>query len=209
MRKTQLRKDAVECLMMMFREMATKSKNADRLYVEKSRFKEMLYKEFAMTDDSLNERVFTAFDADRDQCISEEEWVIGFSIYLSKENDEKKLRFMFRAYDIKDEGYITRESMFYFLKGCFAMAVVSEEDAEEAPKDLVEIALKKLDFDKDSKVSYGDFAQIVSEEPLLIECLGTCLPQPHVIKKFSTLIAGDKSPWMDKPTNYSKQQIKY
>ncbi|XP_033762067.1 EF-hand calcium-binding domain-containing protein 1-like [Pecten maximus] len=204
-KKTRFKKDAVQCLLMMFREYATEVKNADKPQVDKSKFRDMLQAEFSLTDNVLMDRVFQAFDMDRDTVINEEEWVVGFSVYLSKELDEKKLKFMFRVYDFKDEGSITRESMFYFLKDSFVWTVISEEDADEAPKDLVEIVLKKMDLDKDQRVSYEDFAKVVKEEPLLLEFLGQCLPEAQCVDRFCTLLTGDKSPWTNsKPTKCYK-----
>ena len=43
-------------------------------------------------------------------------------------------------------------------------------------KDLIEITLRKMDLDKDSRVSYKDFQGTVLKEPLLMEAFGQCLP---------------------------------
>lgn len=51
-----------------------------------------------------------------------------------------------------------------------------EEDPDESVKDLVEIVMRKIDIDKDGKVSLKDFQMTVQEEPLLLEAFGRCLP---------------------------------
>lgn len=51
-----------------------------------------------------------------------------------------------------------------------------EEDPDESVKDLVDIVMRKIDKDKDGKVSLEDFQKTVSEEPLLLEAFGKCLP---------------------------------
>ena len=43
-------------------------------------------------------------------------------------------------------------------------------------QDLIEITLKRMDQDKDGRVSYEDFKQTVAQEPLLMEAFGECLP---------------------------------
>ena len=51
-----------------------------------------------------------------------------------------------------------------------------------AAKDMT---LKKIDLDKDGKVSLEDFAGTVRKEPLLLEAFGQCLPEDHVVKQFN------------------------
>lgn len=51
-----------------------------------------------------------------------------------------------------------------------------EEDPDEGVKDLVEIILRKLDADRDGKVSFEDYETTVRNEPLLLEAFGQCLP---------------------------------
>ena len=43
-------------------------------------------------------------------------------------------------------------------------------------QDLIEITLKRMDQDKDGRVSYEDFKLTVAQEPLLMEAFGECLP---------------------------------
>lgn len=63
-----------------------------------------------------------------------------------------------------------------------------EEDPEESVKDLVEIVLRKLDKDKDGKVSLLDFQKSVMEEPLLLEAFGNCLPTERARDTFMATI---------------------
>lgn len=63
-----------------------------------------------------------------------------------------------------------------------------EEDPDEGVKELVELVLKKLDRDKDGKVSFEDFTEAVQEEPLFLEAFGQCLPSDNAVIAFlSTL----------------------
>lgn len=59
-----------------------------------------------------------------------------------------------------------------------------EEDPEEGVKDLVELVLRKLDYDKDGKVSFADFRQAVTQEPLFLEAFGQCLPSEPAAAAF-------------------------
>ena len=43
-------------------------------------------------------------------------------------------------------------------------------------KDLVDMTMRKMDIDKDGRVSFQDFEQTVKKEILLLEAFGPCLP---------------------------------
>ncbi|XP_037746627.1 EF-hand calcium-binding domain-containing protein 1 isoform X2 [Chelonia mydas] len=81
----------------------------------------------------------------------------------------------FEVYDLNGDGYISREEMFHMLKNSL-LKQPSEEDPDEGIKDLVEITLKKMDYDHDGKLSYTDFEKAVRDENLLLEAFGPCLP---------------------------------
>ena len=51
-----------------------------------------------------------------------------------------------------------------------------DEDPDEGVKDLIDMTLKKLDKDKDGKVSFKDWSNTVHQEPLMMEAFGPCLP---------------------------------
>ncbi|XP_027495051.1 EF-hand calcium-binding domain-containing protein 1 isoform X2 [Corapipo altera] len=81
----------------------------------------------------------------------------------------------FAVYDLNGDGYISREEMFQMLKDTL-IKQPADEDPDEAIKDLVEIVLKKMDYDHDGKLSFADFEQAVKDENLLLEAFGPCLP---------------------------------
>lgn len=51
-------------------------------------------------------------------------------------------------------------------------------------QDLVDIIIKKLDVDRDGKITFEDFQQCMKEQPLLLECLGQCLPTRLAVTAF-------------------------
>ncbi|XP_027604892.1 EF-hand calcium-binding domain-containing protein 1 isoform X1 [Pipra filicauda] len=81
----------------------------------------------------------------------------------------------FAVYDLNGDGYISREEMFQMLKDTL-IKQPADEDPDEAIKDLIEIVLKKMDYDHDGKLSFADFEQAVKDENLLLEAFGPCLP---------------------------------
>lgn len=63
-----------------------------------------------------------------------------------------------------------------------------DESREESVKDLVEIALRKFDVDKDGKVSFMDYTAAVKSDGLLLEAFGQVLPTANASNSFlSTL----------------------
>ncbi|XP_032108945.1 EF-hand calcium-binding domain-containing protein 1-like [Sapajus apella] len=130
-----------------------------------------------MTDDMLMNRVFFAFDKDNDNYINIKEWVKGLSVFL-RGTFEEKLKFCFEVY-LNGDGYISQEQMFDMLKNSLHQQS-SEEDTDEVIKELVDITLKKMDYDSDGKISLADFEKAVREDRLLLEVFGPCLPEAKV-----------------------------
>ena len=55
------------------------------------------------------------------------------------------------------------------MKTCLVKQGTNEEDGDEGVKDLIEMTLKKMDHDKDGRVSFPDFETTVKNEPLMME----------------------------------------
>ena len=69
------------------------------------------------------------------------------------------------------------------LKTCLVRQGL-EEDGDEGVKDLIEMTLKKMDDDKDGKVSFADFTATVKNDPLMLEAFGPCLPTNRAGENF-------------------------
>ncbi|XP_063308513.1 calaxin [Pelobates fuscus] len=150
--------------------------------VDRNTFRNILHNTFGMTDDMIMDRVFRGFDKDNDSYINVTEWIEGLAVFLRGTLDEK-IKYCFGVYDLNGDGYISREEMFHMLKNSL-LKQPTEEDPDEGIKDLVEITLKKMDYDHDSKLSYTDFEKAVRDENLLLEAFGPCLPDSKSIMAF-------------------------
>ncbi|CAB1436045.1 unnamed protein product [Pleuronectes platessa] len=150
--------------------------------LDRSRFRTLLYNMFGMTDDMIMDGVFRTFDKDNDSFVNEKEWVEGLSVFLRGTLDER-IKYCFNVYDLNNDSYISREEMFQMLKESL-IRQPSEEDPDEGVKELVEMTLKKMDYDHDGRLSFDDFKKAVKEENLLLEAFGTCLPDTTNIEKF-------------------------
>ncbi|XP_054269069.1 calaxin [Macrosteles quadrilineatus] len=150
-------------------------------------FRELLHNTFdVVTEEVLMDRIFCAFDRCNVGVIRLEEWVCGLSGFLRGSHDEKTA-FAFFVYDLNSDGFISREEMFHLLRNSLVKSP-QDEDPDEGVRDLVELALRKMDYDRDGKISFQDFKTAVTEEPLLLEAFGQCLPADTACQTFlSTL----------------------
>ncbi|PKU40976.1 ef-hand calcium-binding domain-containing protein 1 [Limosa lapponica baueri] len=171
-------KSEVECLIKLFNALVKRPGQSNSRFAglgfDRSMFRDTLHSAFGMTDVMLMDRVFRTFDRDNDSCIGVVEWVEGLSVFL-RGTLEERIKYCFEVYDLNGDGYISREEMFQMLKNSL-LKQPSEEDPDEGIKDLVDIALKKMDYDHDGKLSFMDFEKAVRDETLLLEAFGPCLP---------------------------------
>jgi Ca2+-binding EF-hand superfamily protein len=95
---------------------------------------------------------------------------------------------------LNGDGFISKEEMITMLKSCLVTGKGMEDDDGEDGvkvrfgkddlitrlnmnvKELVDMTMRKMDIDKDGRVSFQDFEQTVKEEILLLEAFGPCLP---------------------------------
>uniref|UniRef100_A0A3Q4ML62 Calaxin n=1 Tax=Neolamprologus brichardi TaxID=32507 RepID=A0A3Q4ML62_NEOBR len=174
-------KKEVECLIREFNVLMAEQNNSGRAVqgLDRGKFISTLHSIFGLTDDRMTGRVFRTFDKDNDSVVSMKEWIEGLSVFLRGTLDEK-IKYCFSVYDLNGDNAISREEMLHMLKGRL-IRQPNEEDPDEGIKDLVEIILKKMDYDHDGKLSFEDFEKAVKDEHLLLEAFGTCLPDFRVI----------------------------
>ncbi|XP_061054225.1 calaxin-like [Eubalaena glacialis] len=170
-----LKKSEVECLIRIFHSLVERADvRLDNTGLDRNTFRAILHSIFGMTDDMLMNRVFFAFDKDNDNYINVKECVKGLSVFL-RGTFEEKLKFCFEVYYFNGDGYISREKMFDMLNSLHQQS--PEEETDGGINELVDITLKKMDYDSDGKISFADFEKAVKEDKLLLEVFGPCLPE--------------------------------
>ena len=155
--------------------------------VTKGQFRDVLHAGFGMTDDTLMDRIFTALEDRRGsarggQIVGMEMWATTLSLFL-RGTLEEKIAHCFQVYDLMGEGMIGRDNMFQLMRTSI-VGSGTDDDAEEAVRDMIEILTKKMDRDRDGKISFDDYRGAVTSQPMLLECLGKCLPSRLAVHAF-------------------------
>ncbi|KAI9208822.1 uncharacterized protein BJ171DRAFT_454517 [Polychytrium aggregatum] len=171
MKVTNFSRPELELLSRKFSELCLHNEKIDR-----AKFRDLLADTFEVDDSLLMDRVFRCFDVDADNYIAHDEFMKGMSVFL-KGRYEERMKFCFRVYDLNGDRYISKEEMFQMLKNCL---VKGAEEDEDGVKDLVDLVLKKLDEDRDGRVSEADWTSAITKESLLMEAFGPCLPTAKV-----------------------------
>ncbi|XP_071943765.1 calaxin-like isoform X2 [Antedon mediterranea] len=185
MKQTHFSEDECKALVNKFKFMTKDNKVARQDKLDRSQFHEVLQSTFKMTDDMIMDRLMRAFDKDSDSCVNLSEWIIGLSVFL-RGSEEEQVKFCFEVYDLNGDGFISKEEMFHLLKNSLVKQP-NEEDPDEGVRELVDISIKKMDIDRDGRISLQDFQAAVKEESLLLEAFGQCLPAPETKKKFEVM----------------------
>lgn len=51
---------------------------------------------------------------------------------------------------------------------------------------MLEVITKKMDLDRDGRISFNDYKQTVLNQPMMLEALGECLPSRLATHAFIT-----------------------
>ena len=102
----------------------------------------------------------------------------------------EQVRYCFQIYDLNEDGHISREEMLTMMGACLSKVKSNQDDTEEdeGVKDLIEMTIKKMDHDKDGRISLDDFSLTVSQDVLMLEAFGKCLPSDKVGQDFVSTI---------------------
>ncbi|KAL8609406.1 hypothetical protein ACOMHN_019895 [Nucella lapillus] len=171
--KTKLSKPVVQNLVEQYYVLCNLEKGMEREKVQ-----DVLMDKFGLLDIFLLDRIYRTFVANsNNQHLKPDDFVKGMANFLSSDLDEK-IKFCFTVYDLNGDGYLLKDEMYQFLKNSMITKShdVDQDDGEESIKELTEMVVKLLDFDRDGRVNFEDFRAAVVENKLLLEVLGQCLP---------------------------------
>lgn len=104
-----------------------------------------------------------------------DEWMTAMTLFLRGTLDEQ-MRHCYRCYDPYATNALEVEHIQRLLRG---RAIAQREDADEVEYELqtfADMMMLKLDVDRDAAVSWEDYSGVVRKQPMLLECLGPCIP---------------------------------
>ncbi|KPI95141.1 EF-hand calcium-binding domain-containing protein 1 [Papilio xuthus] len=197
LKTTKFTKNELEALYCMYRKLVTSAQSmvptsvigqspAKLDGIDQCTFRDVMHSTFDLvTEEAVLERVWATWERGAgggEGAIKFEPWARGLSKMLKGTDEERRIH-CFSVYDLNGDGYITRDEMFLLLKNSL-LKQPGDEDPDEGVRDLVELVLKKLDVDKDGKVSLDDYREAVTQEPLLLEAFGQCLPSKRQAMAF-------------------------
>jgi len=166
------------------------------VHLTRPRLRDVLMNCFDMCDDFMMDRTFHSFASqkDYDQRVTVDLWVQGMSVFLRGDLEEK-ISFCFRVYDINMNEEISRDEMYTLLLQAIVKAP-SQEDRDEAIRDLIELVLKSWQLTKPSIITKEDFMVNVKANQLRLEVFGHCIPSTKQAKDFLTLkVANSMKSW--------------
>lgn len=111
-----------------------------------------------LQDNPLVNRVIDIFDTDGNGEVDFTEFIQGTSQFSVKGDEEQKLRFAFRIYDIDKDGYISNGELFQVLK-----MMVGDNLRDWQLQQLVDKTIIILDKDGDGKLSFEEFSAVVRD----------------------------------------------
>ena len=104
----------------------------------------------------LVQRVIDIFDTDNNKEIDFKEFLEGISLFIAREGIERKLKFIFKMYDIDNDGFIKNAELFMVLK-----LMVGNNLGDTQLQQIVDKTIQQFDLDGDGKISYDEFCAAV------------------------------------------------
>jgi len=161
---TKFSEDELYELLRKFEEVATNETIGIELFQE---FFDERYKKF-VSYPGFTELIFAKFDRNSDGVLDFRELCISLSL-LDRGTPEQKIRFCFGVFGADKEGAITRSNLSKMLAWQYDSMGFS--DFDEMVQTSVDFAFAEYDQEKDGKLSFEEFSQVVYKQPVLIEML--------------------------------------
>jgi len=112
-----------------------------------------ILREFSTTP--LGARVIKMLDEDQNGEIELEEFVEGVRQFTAKGDESSKLRFVFKIYDLDNDGYISSTELFQVVK---MMTGAGIKDIQQ----IVDKTILLKDKDEDGKINFEEFCEIAN-----------------------------------------------
>jgi len=115
-----------------------------------------------IANNPLASRMIAIFDEDGGGTVDFQEFVGGLSAFSSRGGRDEKLMFAFKVYDIDRDGYISNGELFLVLK-----MMVGSNLKDQQLQQIVDKTIMEADKDGDGKLSFEEFANMVSNTDIV------------------------------------------
>jgi len=115
-----------------------------------------------IANNPLASRMIAIFDEDGGGTVDFQEFVGGLSAFSSRGGREEKLRFAFKVYDMDRDGFISNGELFLVLK-----MMVGSNLKDQQLQQIVDKTIMEADKDGDGKLSFEEFANMVSNTDIV------------------------------------------
>jgi len=119
--------------------------------------KEEFYSIPAIERNPLADRVFGVFDTQKNNKVDFKSFLSALSVFNAI-NKQEKIDFIFKIYDIDNDGYISNGELFTVLKG-----MVGENLNDVQLQQVVDKTILFADKDGDGKLSKEEFNEVMKE----------------------------------------------
>lgn len=135
---------------------------------------------FGLPESILTRRMFLYLVGTPSSRIPVESWVKMMNIFL-RGTVAEKIHYCYAVYDPKNQG-IKRDQMVVMTRAL----VFKVHHGDYVVKGLVDLILEKMDKDRDGVITFEEYEAAVKRHPMLMECLGQCLPDIGYVAAFLT-----------------------
>lgn len=115
--------------------------------------------------------LFVAFDQNKDNILQFDEYLHALSLVTGKAGAEAKLKWIFRLYDIDDDGLIGKAEMLTTVEAMFAMLGKKQDADGRTAAQRVDRIFQLWDKNEDGKLDMGEFRDGVKQDSAMLLAL--------------------------------------
>ncbi|OWF34549.1 hippocalcin-like protein 1 [Mizuhopecten yessoensis] len=103
------------------------------------------------------EQVFRVFDTDGNGVVDFKEFMMGIYVSGSPLEEDMKLDWAFKMYDMNGDGYITKDEMKFMFTSICRMTLAQISGNNSTPEELTDYFFERFDEDNDNRISNKEF----------------------------------------------------
>jgi len=116
-------------------------------------------------------RLFSVYDKNRDGTIDFREFICGIGL-MRRGSLDQKLQIAFRMYDLDNDGFITESEMQSVVAAIYkTIAPIADKKTNAIATDAAQAMFKRMDKNRDNKVTFQEFAAGVKKDPDILRLL--------------------------------------